>query len=160
MKGHPLLFFRLASNAFPDVGSVGRMEKKRSKKKNHKKSQNRKPCWYPRMKLKVNIHIFGLTKCTIYCKKCSCFVPVFLYAVTKLMFQIKRIISREKWFNYIVTFFFEKIMPKIWVGRTTLNREKKEDSQRRSSPLWMQVLQLWKESGKKFRLVRVLNLLT
>ena len=70
---------------------------------------------------------------------CSCF---FLYAVTKLMFQIKRIISREKWFNYIVTFFFEKIMPKIWVGRTTLNREKKEDSQRRSSPLWMQVLQL------------------
>ena len=153
MKGHLLLFFRLASNAFPDVGLVSRIEKKRPKKKNHKKSRNGRP-WYPRMTLKVNIHIFGLTKCTIlYCKKCSCFVPVFLYAVTKLMFQIKRIISREKWFNYIVTFFFEKIMPKIWVGRTTLNREKKEDSQRRSSPLlWMQLLQLWKESRKKFRL--------
>ena len=24
-----------------------------------------------------------------------------------LIFQIKRIISREKWFNYVVTFFFE-----------------------------------------------------
>ena len=46
-------------------------------------------------------------------------------------FRLKvRIISREEWFNYIVTFFFEKIMPKIWVGWTTLNREKKEDSQK------------------------------
>ena len=81
------------------------------------------------MTLKVNIHIFGLTKCTIYCKKCFCFVPVFLYAVTKLMFQIKRIISREKWFNYIVTFFYLKTLcKKIWVSQTTLNGEKKEDS--------------------------------
>ena len=125
MKGHPLLFFRLASNAFPDVGSVGRMEKKRSKKKNHKKSRNRRP-WYPRMKLKVNIHIFGLTKCTIYCKKCSCFVPVFLYAVTKLMFQIKRIISREKWFNYTVTFFLKKLCQKFGsVGRRLKQRKKR-----------------------------------
>ena len=43
-----------------------------------------------------------------------------------LIFQIKRIISSEKWFNYVVTFFFLE-MPKIWVGRTTLNGEKKED---------------------------------
>ena len=42
-----------------------------------------------------------------------------------LIFQIKRIISSEKWFNYVATFFFK--MPKIWVARTTLNREKKED---------------------------------
>ena len=28
-KGHPLFFFRLASNAFPDIGSVGRIEKKK-----------------------------------------------------------------------------------------------------------------------------------
>ena len=84
MKGHPLLFFFcLVSNAFPDVGLVVRIEKEKPKKKNHKKSRNRRP-WYPRMTLKVNIHIFGLTKCTIYCKKCSCFVPVFLYAVNKL----------------------------------------------------------------------------
>ena len=34
------------------------------------------------------------------------FVSVYLYAVTMLIFQIKRIISSEKWFNYVVTFFF------------------------------------------------------
>ena len=45
-----------------------------------------------------------------------------------LIFQIERIISSdEKWFNYIVTFFFWKIMPKNWVGQTTLKGEKKED---------------------------------
>ena len=59
-------------------------------------------------------------------KNVHVFVPVFLYAVTMLIFQIKRIISSEKWFNYVVTFFLK--MPKIWVGRTTLNGEKKEDS--------------------------------
>ena len=53
------------------------------------------------------------------------FVPVFLYAVTMLIFQIKRIISSEKWFNYVV-FVLLKIL-KIWVGWTTLNGEKKED---------------------------------
>ena len=40
-----------------------------------------------------------------------------------LIFQIKRIISSEEWFNYVVTFFFWK-MPKIWVGQMMLNREK------------------------------------
>ena len=44
--GHPL-FLRLASNAFPDIGSVARFEKKKkkkkTKKKNHKKSRNRMP---------------------------------------------------------------------------------------------------------------------
>ena len=42
-----------------------------------------------------------------------------------LNFQIKIIISSEKWFNNVVTFFFWK-MPKNWVGRTTLNGEKKK----------------------------------
>ena len=44
--GHPLFFLRLASNAFPDIGSVARFEKKKlkkTKKKNHKKSRNRMP---------------------------------------------------------------------------------------------------------------------
>ena len=43
-------------------------------------------------------------------------------------FRLKRIISSEKWFNYVVTFlfFFLKI-PKVWLGRTTLNGEKEED---------------------------------
>ena len=58
-------------------------------------------------------------------KNVHVFVPVFLYAVTMLIFQIKRIISSEKWCNYVVTFF--KKMPKIWVGWTTVNGEKKED---------------------------------
>ena len=52
-------------------------------------------------------------------------VPVFLYAVTMLIFQIKRIILSEKWFNYVVPFFFFLKMPKSWVGRTTLKGEKK-----------------------------------
>ena len=39
-------------------------------------------------------------------KKVTVFVPVFLHAVTTLIFQIKRIFSSEKWFNYVVTFFF------------------------------------------------------
>ena len=40
--GYPF-FFRLASNAFPDVGSVGLIEKKKKLKKSHKKSRNRRP---------------------------------------------------------------------------------------------------------------------
>ena len=51
--------------------------KKKNYKKNHEKSRNSRP-WYPRTTLKVNIHIFGLTKCTIYCEKCSRFCFLFL----------------------------------------------------------------------------------
>ena len=43
--------------------------------------------------------------------------------ITMCIFQIKRIISSEKWFNYVVTFFMK--MTRIWVGRTTLKEEKK-----------------------------------
>ena len=39
-------------------------------------------------------------------KNVPVFVPVFLYIVTILIFHIKRIISNEKWFNYVVPFFF------------------------------------------------------
>ena len=39
-------------------------------------------------------------------KNVHVFVPVFLYPVTMLIFQIKRIISSEKWCNYVVTLFF------------------------------------------------------
>ena len=76
--------------------------------------------------LKVNIHIFGLTKCTIKTvKNAPVFVPVFLYAVTMLIFQTKRIISNEKWFNYVDSLLFSFLMPKIWVGQTMLNGQKK-----------------------------------
>ena len=38
-------------------------------------------------------------------KNVPVFVPVFLYAVTMLIFQTKRIISSGKWSYYVVTFF-------------------------------------------------------
>ena len=91
-------FLSLPSNAFPDIGSVGRIETK-NLKKNNKKSRNSRP-WYPRMTLKVNIHIFGLTKCTIYCEKCSCFCPCFSlccyyahFSDWKKKFQVKNSVT-------------------------------------------------------------------
>ena len=42
-KGHPLFFFRLASNAFSDIGSVGRSVRLKKKPKKRKKSLNRRP---------------------------------------------------------------------------------------------------------------------
>ena len=42
------------------------------------------------------------------------------------IFQVKRLISSEKWFNSVVSFFFSEML-KIWAGQTTLDREKKED---------------------------------
>ena len=110
--------------------SVGLKKKKKNRKKNHKKSRNRRSS-HPRMTLKVNIYIFGLRNAQYTVKKFPVFVPVFLYTVTMLIFQIKRIVSSEKWFNYVVTssssssFFFLK-MPKIWVGRTTLNVKRRK----------------------------------
>ena len=59
-------------------------------------------------------------------KNVHVFVPVFLYAVTMLIFQIKRIVSSEKWCNHVVTFFSSE-NAKIWVGWTMVNGEKKED---------------------------------
>ena len=47
---------------FPDVRSVGRIEKKKSQE------------------VEVNIRVLGLTKCTVYCKSVLVFVPVLLYA--------------------------------------------------------------------------------
>ena len=52
------------------------------------------------------------------------FVPVFLYAVTMLICQIKRIISSRKWFNYVVTFFLK--MAKNLGQSDDAKRRKKE----------------------------------
>ena len=88
-------------------------------KKNHKKSRKRRP-WYPRMTLEVNIYILGLTKCTIYCKKLFLFSSMlFLCSFFRLkeLFQVK---------NGLTTSLLLVLkMLKIWVGRTTLNGEKK-----------------------------------
>ena len=59
-------------------------------------------------------------------KNVPVFVPVFLYPVTMLNFRMKRIISSEKRLNSAVALFVLK-MPKIWVGRTTVNWRKKGD---------------------------------
>ena len=111
--------------------SVG-LKKKNSKKKNHKESRNSSPC-YPRMSLKVNIYIFGLTKCTIYCKKnVPVFVPVFCSVFSTLIlcscFRLKELFQVKNGLTTLLLLFFSE-MPKIWVGRTTLNGEKKEDGQ-------------------------------
>ena len=74
------------------------------------------------MTLKVNIHIFGLTTYTKYDRV---FVPVFLYDVTMLIFQIKRIISSEKWFNYVLTFFFSENAKNLGRSDDAIKREEK-----------------------------------
>ena len=58
-------------------------------------------------------------------KNVHVFVPVFLYAVTMLIFQIKRIISSEKWCNYIVSFFFCENAKNL--GRTDDGKQKKKE---------------------------------
>ena len=60
---------------FPDVRSVGRIEKKQPKKKSQE------------LDVIIHIPVFGLTKCTVYCKSVLVFVPVLLYAVTMLIFS-------------------------------------------------------------------------
>ena len=59
----------------------------------------------------------------ILVKNVPVFVPVFLYAVTMLIFQIKRIISSKNGLTTSLLFFLK--MPKIWVGQTMLNGENK-----------------------------------
>ena len=46
--------------------------------------------------------------------------------MTMRIFQIKRIISSEKWFNYVVTFFFENDKH---LGRS-------DDAKRRKKEVW------------------------
>ena len=106
----PLFFLRLPSNAFLDIGSVGRIEKKKkTKKKNHKKSRNNWP-WYPRTTLKVNIRIFGLTKCTIYCEKCSSFCSCFslcCYYIPCSFFRLKESFQVKNGVTTSFLFFFK-----------------------------------------------------
>ena len=91
------LFFRLASDVLPDIGSVGRIGKK-----NHKKSWNRRP-WYPGTTLKVNFHIIGVTKCTICCKKCSCFFDHFFDHFSD---RLKELFQMINGLTTLLLFFF------------------------------------------------------
>ena len=72
----PSLFFVQRRMRFLILDRSVGLQKKNLKKKHHKKSRNGRP-WCPRMTLKVNICIFGSTKCAICCKKCSCFCSCF-----------------------------------------------------------------------------------
>ena len=54
------------------------------------------------------------------------FVPLFIYAFIMLIFQIKRIFQVKNGLTTLLLCFSLK-MPKIWVSRTMLNGEKKED---------------------------------
>ena len=106
-------------------GSVGLKKKKGRRKQNHKKSLNSRP-WYPRTTLKVNIHIFGLTKCTMYC---IYYMFLFLFFSMLLLcsfFRLKELFQVRNSVTTSLLFFFLK-MPKIWVGRTTVNGEKMAD---------------------------------
>ena len=59
-------------------------------------------------------------------KNVHVFVPVFLYAVTMSFFRLKELFQVKNGVTTSLGFFFFK-MPKIWVGRTTVNREKEDD---------------------------------
>ena len=96
---------------------------KKNLKKDHKKSWNRRP-WYPGTTLKVNFHIIGLTKCTICCKKCSCFSLCCYY--DNFSDRLKELFLVKNGLTMSLLFFLK--MPKIWVGWMMLNgRKKKED---------------------------------
>ena len=148
---HPPFFFCLASNAFPDIGSVGQIEKKTLKKITRSLGIGgpSTPAYMKHIYIfrRVSfsyIYIFGLTKCilAILLKKCSCFCSCFSLHYPMLIFQIKRIISSEKWFNYIVTFFFFWKCPKFGlVSRTTLNRGKKRG--------WPMEIAMWIRNKRK-----------
>ena len=71
-------------------------------------------------------------------------VPVFLYAVTKLIFQIKRIFSSEKWCNYVVTFLF--------LNARNLGRS--DDSKRRKKEDGLTLLLLCPNTGPAVRILR------
>ena len=55
-------------------------------------------------------------------------VPVVLCAVILcLFFRLKELFQVKNGLTTLLHFFFFLTIPKIWVGRTTLNGEKKED---------------------------------
>ena len=58
-------------------------------------------------------------------KNVHVFVPVFFFPFTILIFQIKRIISSEKWCNYVATllFFFENAKN---LGRSDDGKQRKK----------------------------------
>ena len=59
-------------------------------------------------------------------KNVHVFVSVFPYANTMLIFQIKRILSSEKWCNYFVPFFFFENVKNLGRSDDGKRRKKKK----------------------------------
>ena len=82
------------------------------------------------MTLKVNIHTFGLTKYTIYCKNCSCCFFLFFFSLCcyyAFFFRLKKLFQVKNGLTTSLLFCCCLKIPKIWVGRTTLKGEKIEN---------------------------------
>ena len=124
--GHPPFFFVQRRMRFLILGRSVELKKKPTK--NQERSRNRRP-WYPRMTLKVNIYMFGLTKCTIYCKKCSYFCSCFsLHCILCSFFRLKELfqVKNALTTSLLLLLLFLK-MPKIWAARDDAKRRKKKE---------------------------------
>ena len=124
-KAIPTFFFVQSRMRVLILGwSVGRIEPPQKKlqknlQRNHKKHWNGRP-WYPRNTLKVNINIFGL--------KNTQFLFLFLSFSMLLIcsfFRLQELFQVKNGSTTTLLFFFWK-MPKIWVGRMTLNGGQKK----------------------------------
>ena len=82
-------FFRLASNAFPDIGSVARIEKKKTKNNYHKKSR-----LYLRPYLKASSVFNVLQTCRVYLLAIDLGILKFIKKIIERFFE-KREICRH-----------------------------------------------------------------
>ena len=109
--------------------SIG-LKKKKPKKINHKKSRYRRP-WYPRMTLK-DLRIWTNKMHNILYKVLLFLLQFFSMLLLCLFFRLKELFQVKNGLTTSFLFFFWKI-PKIWVGRTTINGEKKRMALSKSS---------------------------
>ena len=80
------------------------------------------------MKLKAKIYIYGLTKCTVYYKKTFLLFSLFFSMLFLCsFFRLKELFKVKNGLTTSRYFFFFKFQKFQWVGRTTINGEKKED---------------------------------
>ena len=101
-KAIPVFFFVYRRMRFL---TLGRIEKKNLKKKITRSLGISGP-GTPRRRQKSTFTYLDEQNAQHTVKNVLVFVPVFLYVVTMLNLEIKRIISSKKRLNYVVTFFF------------------------------------------------------
>ena len=121
-KAIPVFFFRLPSNAFPDIGS----DWKKKPKKKITRSLGISGPDTPRRRQKSTFTYLDEQNAQHTVKMFSflfLFFPMLLLcSILRLkgLFQVKNVWTTS------LRFFFLK-MPKIWIGRTTVNGEKNGD---------------------------------